>query len=374
VNTGSISYTKSEIEGVRLSFSDDITLQNIPLLEKQIATLSLKGVTKITIILLPLQLDSGGAIFLNGLIEDFKNQNIDVELICNEQNIIDNLAVIHSKTKNINIVQANGKKLSNIYKIGQDTVQRYEAILSFLAFFGEISYALFYLLGHLRRFRYKEVLFEINENAIKAFGIIALTSFLVGVVIAYQSSVQLATYGANIYIVDMLGLSILRELAPLITAIVIAGRSGSAYTAQIGAMKVTQELDAMKTMGFDPLMFLVLPRIIALMLMMPLLIFVADITGLIGGMIIAKYELGISPSFFVQRFLEVISVKHFIVGVIKGPFFAFLIASIAIFRGLNVRNDTQSIGFNTTKSVVESIFAVIMCDALFSIVFTSLGI
>lgn len=172
----------------------------------------------------------------------------------------------------------------------------------------------------------------------------------------------------------MLGISIFRELAPLITAIVIAGRSGSAFTAQIGAMKITQELDAMKTMGFDPYIFLVMPRIIALMISLPLLIFVADMMGVLGGMVVANLDLKITTELFLDRFNEVIAVKHFFIGLLKGPFFAFLIATIGIYRGLMVKDDTQSIGFNTTKSVVEAIFAVIVCDAVFSIAFTNLGI
>ena len=171
----------------------------------------------------------------------------------------------------------------------------------------------------------------------------------------------------------MLGISILRELAPLMSAIVIAGRSGSAFTAQIGAMKITQELDAMKSMGFDPYAFLVLPKVIALMLTLPILIFIADIMGMLGGMIVAHIDLGISMSLFLDRFHEVVKAKHVFIGLFKGPFFAFLIASIAIYRGFMVKDDTQSIGVNTTKSVVESLFAVIVCDALFSIAFTNLG-
>jgi len=215
--------------------------------------------------------------------------------------------------------------------------------------------------------------YEIYESGIKALPIIALTMFLIGVVVAYQSASQLKIYGANIFIVDMLGISILRELAPMLAAIIIAGRSGSSYAAQIGVMKITEELDAMRTMGFDPYAFLVLPRMIALMIMMPILIFFADIAGVMGGMLIAKIDLGLSPALFLERFVEVVKVKHFWIGVIKGPFFALLIATIGIYRGLQVKNDTQSIGFNTTKAVVESIFAVIICDAFFSIIFTNLG-
>lgn len=191
---------------------------------------------------------------------------------------------------------------------------------------------------------------------------------------AYQSAYQLKIYGANIFIVDMLGISILRELAPLMTAIVIAGRSGSAFTAQIGAMKITQELDAMRTMGFDPYIFLVMPKILALMLMMPVLIFVADVMGIVGGILVANIDLNITLNSFIERFNDAVAAKHFFIGIAKGPFFAFLIASIGIYRGMMVKDDTQSIGVNTTKSVVESIFAVIVCDAIFSIIFTNLGI
>ena len=257
--------------------------------------------------------------------------------------------------------------------VGRDSEIRWQKFLSFFAFFGELSMIFFTVVWKLKTFRWKETIFEINESGIKALPIIVLTTFLIGVVVAYQSAAQLKLYGANIFIVDMLGISILRELAPMLTAIIVAGRSGSAYAAQIGVMKITEELDAMRTMGFDPYAFLVLPRMLALMIMMPLLIFFADISGVIGGILIAKIELGLSPRLFLERFVEVVSVKHFIIGLIKGPFFAVLIASIGIYRGLQVKNDTQSIGFNTTKAVVESIFAVIICDAFFSIVFTNLG-
>ncbi len=264
-------------------------------------------------------------------------------------------------------------KESVLQAVGADSVDRLKKLADFLGFFGQLSLTFFYSFYHLRHIRWKEMFFEINESGIKALPIIALTTFLIGVVVAYQSAAQLKLYGANIFIVDMLGISILRELAPMLAAIIVAGRSGSAYAAQIGVMKITEELDAMRTMGFDPYAFLVLPRMFALVIMMPILIFFADIAGLIGGMLIAKIDLGLSTTLFMERFVEVINVKHFWIGLIKGPFFALLIASIGIYRGLQVKNDTQSIGFNTTKAVVESIFAVIICDAFFSIIFTNLG-
>lgn len=258
-------------------------------------------------------------------------------------------------------------------KIGRKTAGILHDTLGILAFIGRTFAAMIYALLHVGRFRYKEMAYQMMESAIKALGIVALTMFLVGVVVAYQSAVQLKTYGANIYIVDALGISILRELAPMLTAIIVAGRSGSSYAAQIGVMKMTEEIDAMRTMGFDPYAFLVLPRMVALIVMMPILVFFADSFGLLGGMVIAHTELDLSTTLFLDRFVEAVPIKHFWVGIIKGPFFAVLIASIGIQRGLQVRNDTESIGINTTKSVVEAIFAVIVCDAFFSIVFTKLG-
>ena len=258
-------------------------------------------------------------------------------------------------------------------RVGKDSAERFTNLNAFFAFFGQTLMVFLQMLYHVKSIRWREIVFEVYESGIKVLPIVILTMFLIGVVVAYQSSAQLKLYGANIFIVDMLGISILRELAPMLAAIIVAGRSGSAYAAQIGVMKITEELDAMRTMGFDPYAFLVLPRIIALMLMMPILIFFADIAGLMGGVLIAKIDLGLSPSLFAERFVEVVHVKHFWIGLFKGPFFAVLIASIGIYRGLQVKNDTQSIGFNTTKSVVEAIFAVIICDAFFSIVFTNLG-
>jgi len=258
--------------------------------------------------------------------------------------------------------------------IGRSSVKRAASFLHLLGFVGQTSMIAFSYLRHIGNIRFKEITAQIHESAIGALGIICLITFLIGVVIAYQSSLQLKLYGANIFIVDMLGIGIFRELSPLLVAIVVAGRSGSAYAAQIGAMKITEELDAMRTMGFDPYAFLVLPRLIALTLMMPILIFFADISGVLGGLLVSKAELGISPSFFLERFATVVDIRHFWIGVAKGPFFALLIASIGIYRGMRVENDTRSIGFNTTKSVVSSIFAVIICDALFSIIFSNLGI
>jgi len=357
-----------------LNFEGELTLYTLSKYQKKISKQSQENIKSITINLENLSfLDTAGAIFLEDLVESFSRKKVETTILCSEQRFLDTLELVKTQKEKSHTIKEKPTS-SSLEKLGESTVENYYGFMGFMAFIGQLFFTKLSYFKYFKNFRYKEIAFEINESAIKALGIIALTSFLIGVVVAYQSAYQLKIYGANIFIVDMLGISILRELAPLMTAIVIAGRSGSAFTAQIGAMKITQELDAMRTMGFDPYVFLVMPRILALMLMMPILIFVADIMGIVGGMIVASVDLNITVDLFMDRFNEVVAAKHFFIGILKGPFFAFLIATIGIYRGLMVKDDTQSIGFNTTKSVVESIFAVIVCDAVFSILFTNLGI
>ena len=359
-------------ENLLLQFEGKMSLHEVAKYEKKVAKLQTTAIKNITIDLTNLkEIDTAGAIFLSNIQKTFTSQKIILK--CDNEKILSTLELVEE-----NISHYNGnirlQKPSFLEKVGKIFYNYYGGLNAFIEFFGELFISNLRYLTSLREIRYKEIAFEINESAIKALPIVALTSFLIGLVIAYQSAYQLKIYGANIYIVDMLGISIFRELAPVITAIVIAGRSGSAFAAQIGSMKITQEIDAMKTMGFEPFAFLVLPRIIALIITMPVLIFVADIMAMIGGMIVANVDLSISPELFIERFSQVVAAKHFFVGIIKGPFFAFLIATIGIYRGLMVKDDTQSIGLNTTKSVVEAIFAVIVCDAVFSIACTNLGI
>ncbi|MDD5158244.1 MlaE family lipid ABC transporter permease subunit [Sulfurimonas sp.] len=356
-----------------LIFKGELTLLNIADYSKQVDVISLNQQQSVYIDFRELNfLDSAGAVFIRSFMKKLSSRSIAVETLCQNRDILAMLELVSSQENSS--ITTNKNKITLLEKIGKVTLNNYYGFISFMHFIGELFVNKFHYLLTPKNIRYKEIAFEINESGVKAFWIVSLTSFLIGLVLAYQSAYQLKIYGANIFIVDMLGLSILRELAPVITAIVVAGRSGSAFTAQIGAMKITQELDAMRTMGFNPYRFLVVPRILALMISLPILIFVADMMALLGGMIIANIDLGISTDLFLDRFSSVIAVKHFFIGIIKGPFFAFLIASIGIYRGLMVKDDTQSLGFNTTKSVVEAIFAVIVCDAIFSIAFTSLKI
>ncbi|MCK9454387.1 MlaE family lipid ABC transporter permease subunit [Sulfurimonas sp.] len=357
-----------------LVFAGELTLYNISKLQTKIETLNLDQSEEVILDFSKVTFfDTASALMVYNLQERTSQSHIEFQIVSAGKDITDMIKLIKMHKDKTEAIKRLKKK-SYLEMLAQLLYSKYLGFLSFMAFFGELFINTISYIGRVKHIRYKEILFEINENGIKAISIISITSFLIGLVVAYQSAYQLKLYGANIFIVETLGLSILRELAPLITAIVIAGRSGSAFTAQIGAMKITQEIDAMRTMGFEPYKFLVIPRVIALMIIMPILIFIADIMGMLGGMLIAYKDLDISTTLFIDRFSDVIAAKHFFIGIFKGPFFAFLIAVIGIYRGLGVKDDTQSIGINTKKSVVESIFAVIMCDALFSIIFTNLGI
>ena len=266
------------------------------------------------------------------------------------------------------------RKTGLLESLGKKSYELFYDLLDFVSFFGHLFLTFLQLFRHPRNFRIKEIVYHIHQSGLNALVIIGLTSFLVGMVISYQGSVQLSKFGADMFIVDTVAISITRELGPMITAIVIAGRSGSAYTAEIGAMKITEEIAAMRTMGFDPYVFLVLPRIVALMIALPLLIFFSDLVGIFGGMVASDIQLGISFAQFTDRLYEVLEVKHYILGMIKGPVFAFIIASVGCFSGFQVSDNTESIGLHTTASVVNSIFLVIAFDALFSVIYTELNL
>jgi phospholipid/cholesterol/gamma-HCH transport system permease protein len=276
-----------------------------------------------------------------------------------------------SKTHYTHIPKPKTNLLSDI---GKGFVEVIRDIVAFMSFIGELTLSFFHAFAHPKNIRIKETIYHIRHSGFDALVIVAMTSFLVGMVIAYQASVQLAKFGADIYIVDTVGISVVRELGPMITAIVIAGRSGSAYTAEIGAMKITEEIAAMRTMGFDPYAFLVIPRIAALMISLPLLIFFSDVIGILGGMVASSMELSLSSTQFLDRLHEILELKQYLLGMIKGPVFAFVIASVGCFRGMQVSDNTESIGLHTTASVVNSIFLVIAFDALFSVIYTELGL
>lgn len=259
-------------------------------------------------------------------------------------------------------------------QIGRHTVGSTGQAVALLAFVGESALALATCLAHPKRLRWRPILFNIRSAGFDALPIVGLLSFLLGVVVAYQAADQLRRYGANIFVADLVGLSMLREFAPLMTAIIIAGRSGSAYAAQIGTMAVTEEIDAMRTIGIAPLELLVLPKIIALVIALPLLTVFADVLGVFGGMVMARAQLGVSYGEFLDRFSKAISVTSYLIGIGKAPVFAAIIAVVGCFQGMRTRGGPDSVGRQTTRAVVQGIFLVIVADALFSVAFSLLDL
>ena len=245
---------------------------------------------------------------------------------------------------------------------------------AWIALLGQLVLDIIFLLRHPLLIPWKEISATIYETGGRALGITALVGFLIGIVVSYLSSLQLRTFGASIYIVNILGLSIIRELGPLLAAILVAGRSGSAITASLGVMRVTQELDALEAMGISRSLRLILPKVLALLIAMPLLVVWTDMIALIGGALAAHMELEISIHQFFLKLPGAVPVSNFFIGLAKGSVFGLFIALTACHFGLRIKPDTQSLGNETTNSVVTSITLVILLDAIFAIAFKGVGL
>lgn len=223
------------------------------------------------------------------------------------------------------------------------------------------------------RLRLRELAAQLGQTGVYAIPVVALVTYLIGVVFAYLLGLQAEQYGANIFVVDGVALGMTREFSPLIVAVIVAGRSGAAFTAQLGTMKLTEEIDAIRTLGLSAEQVLVVPRVLALMISLPLLVFIGDVAGMFGALTIAESMLGLTAHGFVERLHTALDVKHFLIGLGKAPFFALVIAVIGCRMGMDVARDTRSIGINTTSTVVQGIVAVIILDAIFAILFQELG-
>lgn len=263
---------------------------------------------------------------------------------------------------------------SLLHRTGAHTVAAALQAQAFLHFVGELALV---AAGQLRapsRWRWRAMLHEVEIGGLGALPIVGLTSFLLGVVVAYQGADQLRHYGANVFVVELVGYAMLREFAPLMVAIIIAGRSGSAYAAQIGTMVVSDEIDALRTIGIEPLQRLVLPKVLALVLALPLLTVFADFAGVFGGMVMARTQLDIGFAEFADRFGRVMQGSALLIGIGKALVFAVVIATVGCFQGLRTEGSADSVGRQTTLAVVQAIFVVIVADALFSVAFNLLGL
>lgn len=348
--------------------------ENIPKIQTQLQTnvsqsrlvFDLKSVKK---------MDTVGVMFLLSLKKKYEKRGKEVDIINPDTKINKLITLCQTYDTPFPKTQTKALVLSDIfYGIGKGFYTSLNTLFAFFSFIGGVSKAFLHIVINPLSWRFKATLFHMEKNGLNAIPIITLTSLLIGVVIAFQGAVQLQKFGANIFIVEMIGISATRELAPLIVAIVIAGRSASAYTAELGVMKITQEVDAMRTLGFSPWDFLILPRVIALIVVLPLLVIFADMVSVFGGMIVAKTQLDISFFEFINRFKQTVPLKQIIIGLIKAPIFGWIIATIGCFRGFEIDSSTQSVGKYTTISVVNAIFWVIAFDAFASVFLTRLDV
>jgi phospholipid/cholesterol/gamma-HCH transport system permease protein len=318
------------------------------------------------------QLDTNGACLLHEFIQKLQDSHIDYdvrELTPEHQQLFE----LAGKYK-IESPPAAEEETSILAQLGRGAIAQWQEIKQLLAFLGEIASESLKWITNPHKIRWLAVLNGMDKTGYQALGIISLLSFLIGVVLCYQMGLQLETYGATIYVVDLLGLAILREFAPLLTAIIVAGRTGSAYAAQIGTMKLNQEVDALKTFGVSPTELLVLPKMSALLVALPLLTVLSMFMGIFGGMVMAKLMFNIHYIDFLHRFGDVIPFKTIVLGMIKTPVFAVLIATIGCFQGFRVSGSAASVGQHTTISVVQAIFMIIVTDAIFSIIYSELGL
>ncbi|MGB3272252.1 MAG: ABC transporter permease [Xanthobacteraceae bacterium] len=269
--------------------------------------------------------------------------------------------------------KADNPVLVRVEQVGRSAWGAGDAAASFLQMLGALCFALLGILRSPRSLRLTSTVYQLYRVGWQAIPIILLITFLIGAIIAQQGIFHFRKFGADSYVVDMVGILVLRELGVLIVAIMVAGRSGSAYTAELGSMKMREEIDALSTMGLDPVTVLILPRIVALICALPILTFIGSMAALYGGGLVAWFYGGMDPAIFIARLREAISVTHFQVGMIKAPFMALVIGIVACSEGLRVKGSAESLGKQTTTSVVKSIFLVIVLDGLFAVFFASIG-
>jgi phospholipid/cholesterol/gamma-HCH transport system permease protein len=281
---------------------------------------------------------------------------------------------IHRVNRRPRVVrQAPNPLLARLEQTGRSAFDVVGEATIFLQMLGATGWALFGVLRRPRSLRLTSLVYQTWRIGWQAIPIMALITFLIGAIIAQQGIFHFRKFGAESYVVDMVGILVLREIGVLIVAIMVAGRSGSACTAELGSMKMREEIDALSTMGLDPVEVLILPRIVALVIALPILAFLGSMAALYGGGLIAWLYGGMSPAIFIARLHEAVSITHFEVGMIKAPFMALVIGLIACSEGLKVKGSAESLGRQTTTSVVKSIFLVIVLDGLFAVFFASIG-
>jgi phospholipid/cholesterol/gamma-HCH transport system permease protein len=314
--------------------------------------------------------DSAGALALI----QFKNKLVKKDCTVNYSGFAENqlalIDLIEKKQTHMAYHPKAPDKHSLLYLLGKEAVTKWGQIDGLIVLIGNLSDKIVAVASNWKRMQWPSLVSNIYTTGLQALPIIALLSFLIGVVLAYQMGLQLQTYGANSFIAYLSGMACFREFAPLITAIIVAGRTSSSFTAQIGSMRINEEIDALETMGLSPVELLVLPKLLGLLLIFPLLIFWADIFSIVGAMFMSKIKLDIGYYDFMTRIQDTVGAKQMFLGLYKAPAFAILIALVGCFQGFNVQANATSIGSQTTKSVVQALFLIIIADATFSVVYS----
>src|SRR5436190_8725558 len=315
------------------------------------------------------ELDTPGALFLCGL----RDKGVALTGIRTEHKALLDL-ISGLEIKPLAKPKPSPRWREGIIELGKGADEAWHDTIDIITFIGRATSFLGYALTHLRALRLPSISRQIRETGINALPIVGLMAVMISVVIGYQGVAQLRPYGGEDFTINLVAVSVLREMGVLITAIMVAGRSGSAFTAEIGVMMARDEVDALKVMGMDPMAVLVVPRLIGLVITLPLLTFFSDVMGLVGGSLISLALLDVSPLQYVDRVRHADDDSDLFVGLIKAPIFGFLIAIIGCMHGLRVRGSAESVGKETTRAVVKAIFIVIVLDAMFSILFEKLGL
>jgi phospholipid/cholesterol/gamma-HCH transport system permease protein len=320
------------------------------------------------------RLDTYGALLLERLEHDFAARGCSTNVVGlkeDHRTLLDRLRALKPEVAPPHL--GGGGPLYAIASVGESVILVWQSFSDIVNMLGAVVIAFLRVVVRPLRFRFTAMVHHVDNVGWRAVPIILLITFLIGCIIAQQGIFHFRKFGADIYVVDMLGILVLRELGVLIVCIMVAGRSGSAYTAELGSMKMREEIDALRIMGFDPVEVLILPRIMALIIAVPLLTFLGEMAALYGGGLVCWFYGGIDPEIYLQRLKEAIDINTFEVGMIKAPFMALVIGSVACVEGMAVKGSAESLGMQTTVSVVESIFLVIVLDGLFAIFFASIG-
>ena len=357
---------------VSLSLSGRIKTENLNdfLIETEVLLME-KAPKKLMVNLSKIEyLDSAGALGLLQLEDKAKAKSIPFQFV----NVTDEakrvMGLINLKDLTTKPLLSDKRSSNVIEQAGESGLKIFNDFVSIVTFLGDLITALIYSLIHPRSIRWEDLLFYMKRAGVEGLPIVGLINFLLGLIIAFMSSLQLKQFGANIYVAQLVGVAMVTELGPIMTAIIVAGRSGSAFAAEIGTMKVNEEVDALVSMGFDPTRFLAIPKVLAAMLVVPVLTLYADFFGVVGGLVVGVLGLDLTVYTYVQETMKVISITDIVKSLIKSVVFAVLIAGIGCQRGFQVRGGAEAVGASTTSAVVAAIFLIIVMDSAFAILFT----